>query len=87
LDFPTFCTAQKRFSELDDERWRQMDLLRSFINEIECGLEDRNSLAGDLTIDEWLNWARGRLAQQDPLRNGPAGLFGQIADGRKRSPD
>ncbi|KAB2772426.1 hypothetical protein [Brucella anthropi] len=85
---------RQRLKEIDEKRWqtfiknakgwRQYDLLTDFIAEIERRMDDPSIEIDDRPASEWLHWARQRLADLDPFRDGADGIFTRIAAIKER---
>jgi hypothetical protein len=76
----------RRLKEIDDTRWarfrtaaknwQEKQLLDEFITELEARLASEGDQAiGEKTASEWLDWAKHRAAELDPITKGLAGLF------------
>ncbi|MBR0850730.1 hypothetical protein JQ543_23515, partial [Bradyrhizobium diazoefficiens] len=49
-------------------RWRQVEDARQFLNALASHTAQEPAQAvGDLSLDEWIAWARERLTGRDPL--------------------
>jgi len=60
-------------------RWKEAEVARSFLEALaarSAGMTEHK--IGDRTIDEWLAWARERLAKHDPLEAGIDVVFRTI---------
>ena len=79
----------RRRQEIDDGRWtqfrlaatkwREKQLLDAFIAELEARLlSEGDHPLGDKTTAEWLQWAKDRATDMDPLTEGIAGLFREV---------
>lgn len=57
-------------------RWRQVEDARLFLAALaSCTAETPAQAVGDLSLDEWIAWARERLTRHDPLEAGAATVF------------
>ncbi|TGT53502.1 hypothetical protein EN813_047475 [Mesorhizobium sp. M00.F.Ca.ET.170.01.1.1] len=64
--------------------WRTNQAVMQFIAELGATPHNEDDIVGDKTIREWLDWAKRKAAEQNPLGNGMSELFRGI-DERTRS--
>lgn len=60
--------------------WNEHKQLVAFLADLERRLvSEGDVMIGDRPLSSWLEWARQHMAASDPLRNGAAGLFADVA--------
>jgi hypothetical protein len=66
------------------QRWQEAEIARQFLAALECKLKGKleasNATVDDRSANEWVEWARERLAEYDPLIAGAASILQDIAD-------
>jgi hypothetical protein len=68
----------RRVLELSD-RWHAANRLRSFVAAVEAmGTTGDDSLPGGRSREEWLAWAKQRLAAYDPLEAGVDAIWSNL---------
>lgn len=67
----------RRFTELA-ARWKRADEARRFLSALEQYPAAVECLADGSPIADWLAWARDRLAEYDPMMDGPSGVFEDV---------
>lgn len=68
----------REFLELAS-RWKEVETARLFLDALAQRAAGEPEAVEDLTIDEWIAWARERLAAHDPLEAGATAVFQAIA--------
>lgn len=49
-----------------------------FIGELEAMSYEHEAIVAERSLREWMDWAKSRLAKQDPLARGVSGLFNAL---------
>ena len=56
-------------------RWQEAEIARQFLAALESKLQDKDAAFDDRSVSEWIEWARARLTEYDPLMAGDAGAI------------
>jgi hypothetical protein len=60
------------------QTWRTNQSVATFIDALEAMPHEPGAQAADKTVHEWLQWAKRRLGEQDPLAQGVADMFARL---------
>lgn len=60
-------------------RWKDVETARLFLDELAQRRAGEPEIAGDLTVEEWIAWAREQLIAYDPLEAGATAVFQAVA--------
>jgi len=60
-------------------RWKEAENARQFLDALVARAESTKQAVVDGMIDQWIAWARDRIAAHDPLLTGPDAIFQSIA--------
>ena len=60
--------------------WQQADMARQFVTALEKNdTDNKQTMIGDRTIEEWLSWARDWINKTDPLSHNKTDIFEHIS--------
>lgn len=60
------------------QTWRTNQTVAQFIAELEAMPHEAEYMIAGKSVHDWLDWARRRVVEQDPLATGPHALFGKL---------
>jgi hypothetical protein len=63
------------------ESWRTNQVVAQFIAELEATPHAEDDTISGRTVREWLEWAKRKAVEQNPLRDGMSGVFRKVGDG------
>lgn len=68
----------QRFLELA-HNWKEAEIARQFLSAIESEISDKEAAIGKRSASEWIEWAKNRLEDHDPLSGHPSVVFDDLS--------